>query len=73
MNQSIVYINENVSESEIAYEWIIKSITSSKNRFHVECCSKLISLFESRYPDSKEYLDKLMYQLMCKENSISYF
>ena len=64
---------ENLTETEIASDWIIKAITSSNNRFHVEACNKLISLFEVRYPLAKDFVDNLMMLLLEKENSINYF
>jgi hypothetical protein len=64
---------ENLTETEIASDWIIKAINSSNNRFHVEACNKLISLFEVRYPLAKDFVDNLMMLLLEKENSINYF
>ncbi len=64
---------ENLTETEIASDWIIKAINSSNNRFHVEACNKLISLFEARYPLAKDFVDNLMILLLEKENSINYF
>jgi hypothetical protein len=64
---------ENLTETEIASDWIIKAINSSNNRFHVEACDKLISLFEVRYPLAKDHVNNLMMILLEKQNSIYYF
>jgi len=64
---------ENLTETEIACDWIIKAINSSNNRFHVEACDKLISLFEVRYPLAKDHVNNLMMILLEKQNSIYYF
>jgi hypothetical protein len=64
---------ENLTETEIASDWIIKAINSSNNRFHVEACDKLISLFELRFPDAKEFVQNLKILLLEKDTTINYF
>ena len=46
-----------------SYDWIVGCIYSCKNQFHIDCCKKLIDLFESQFK-SEEKCYRLVAELL---------
>jgi len=50
-----------------AYRWITKIIDSCTDSFHIECCSTLINLFQSKYDNN--YLTEKLLSLLAEKQS----
>jgi hypothetical protein len=55
-------------QQQKSYEWIINAINSSNNPFHIECCRKLIELYQSKFDDVKGEMELLM--VLYEKNSM---
>jgi hypothetical protein len=56
------------NQQQKSYEWIVNAIQSSNNPFHIECCRKLIELYQSKFNDVKGEMELLV--IMYEKNAL---
>lgn len=54
-----------------SYEWIKSAIESSNNPFHIDCCKKLVELYNNRYSNALKEAELLL-MIYDKSNQINY-
>lgn len=50
-----------------SYEWVLRAILNSRNKFHFDCCHVLIMLFERKYGEEASHWTSILNEQLIKK------